>query len=557
MSLFKKEKISTHRLKQIAEVLGKYGFEYAAEKTKLKKRIPFQKHKQDEIVKEYNPHERARMVLEDLGPTFVKFGQILSTRPDLVGEKLSHEFSKLQDSVKPFPYSAVEQEIKRELGKPVEEIFKNFEHTPIASASIAQVHKATTKSGKKVVVKVQRPNIECTIRQDIQIMHYLAELAQHHNPEWAQYRLTEIVEEFERSIIKELNFELEGKNIMRFDEMYKNDDHIIIPSYDPKLSTKRVLTMSYIEGTSLNDIIEGKSKKEFDKPLIAKRAAEAYFKQVLVNGFFHADLHPGNILILPENNIAFVDFGIVGWIEEQNINDLSKLFIHLIDCDVRNIINQLIIMNLIDESTNLEDLKIDISDLMEEYYGLDLKEVKLGQTATQLMMLLSEYKIKIPKEYTMLSRSLLLVEGSATKLDPSFNAVEIFKPYAIKLAAKKLSPAKIFNRMKNEILELEGLSRTVPRIVRNVLSKIEGGKIKLEFEHKNLDTLAYSLDKISNKLSLAIIIAALIIGSALMLVANNTAHITGLQTLSLLSFTLSAVLGFLLILTAIRKKEFV
>lgn len=557
MSLFKKEKLSTHRIKQIAQVLAKYGFEYAAERTHLKKRIPFQKHTHPEIIHTYNPYERAKMALDDLGPTFVKFGQILSTRPDLVGEKLSHELSKLQDEVKPFPYEEVEKEIKRELGKPVEEIFKTFDHNPLASASVAQVHRATLKNGKQVVVKVQRPEIEPIIKQDIQIMHYLAEVAQRHNPEWAQYRFTEIVEEFERSILKELNFGLEGKNIQRFWEMYKDDEHIVIPEYLPTYSSKRILTMSYIKGTPLTEIIEGKSKKEFDKPLIAKRASEAYFKQVLVNGFFHADLHPGNILILEGNKIAFVDFGIVGWIEQESINDLSKLFINLIDCDVRNIINQLIAMNLVEEDTDLDNLRIDISDIMEEYYGLDLKEVRLGETATQLMLLLTEYKIRIPKEYTMLSRSLLLVEGSAAKLDPSFNAIEIFRPYALKLAAQKLSPMKILNRMKTELLELEGMSRTVPRIIRNILSKLEGGKIKLEFEHKNLDTLAYSLDKISNKLSIAIIIAALIMGSAVMLVANNSAHITGLQTLSLLGFTLSTIFGFLLILTAIRKKEFV
>jgi len=554
MSLFKREKISPHRLREIAEVLAKYGFEYAAERTKIGKKIPFRK-PPVEIIKVYNPYERARMVLEDLGPTFVKFGQILSTRPDLVGVKLSHELSRLQDAVKPFPYEEVEREIKSELGKPIDEIFKSFDRKPLASASVAQVHKAKTKSGKIVVVKVQRPEIEERIKQDIQIMHYLAEVAEHHNPGWRQYRLPEIVEEFERSILKELNFELEGRNILRFREMYKKDQEIVIPEYYPTLSSKRILTMSFIDGTPLTEIIEGKTKKEFNKPLIAKRGAEAYFKQVLVHGFFHADLHPGNMIVQDGNKIAFVDFGIVGWIEEDKINDLSKLFIHLIDCNVKDIVNQLISMNLIDEETDIDSLREDISDLMETYYGLDLKEVKLGETATQLMLLLTEYKIKIPKEYTMLSRSLLLVEGSATKLDPTFNAVTTFKPYALKLAAQKLSPLKILDRMKTEILELEGISRTIPRIVRNVLSKIEGGKIKLEFEHKNLDIFAHELEHITNKLTMAIILAALIIGSSVAMLANNSIHIYGLPTLSVLGFVASALLGFILVISSMKKIE--
>lgn len=375
MSLFKKEKLSPKRAREIVQILAKYGFEFVSESTKLAKKIPFIR-KKNEIVKVYNSYERARMVLEELGPTFVKLGQILSTRPDLIGQAFSHELSKLQEEVTPFAYAEVEQQVKKELGKTIEEIYKTFEKKPYASASIAQVHRATTKDGKQVIVKIQRPNIEDKIKQDVQIMHYIAELAQKHNHAWEELKLPEIVEEFERSIVKELNFELEGKNIMRFTEMYINDSKIIIPTYYPKLSSKRLITMSFVKGTPFTELIEGTQNNEFDKPLLAKIGAEAYFKQVLLYGFFHADLHPGNMLAVKGNKIAFVDFGMVGWIEEESITDLSKLFIYLIDCDVKNIINQLTIMNLIDEGSNLENLKMEISDLMQSYYGLDLKEIQ-------------------------------------------------------------------------------------------------------------------------------------------------------------------------------------
>jgi len=554
MSLFKKEKLSSKRAKEIARILTKYGFEFVSENTKFGKKIPFIRRK-NEIVKIYNSYERARMVLEELGPTFVKLGQILSTRPDLVGQPFSHELSKLQEAVKPILYEEVEQQIKKELGKTIEETYKSFDKKPLASASIAQVHRAITKDGKQVIVKIQRPNIEEKIKQDVQIMHYIAELAQKHNHAWQELKLPEIVEEFERSIIKELNFELEGKNIMRFSEMYLDDPKIFIPKYYPKLSSLRIITMSYINGTPFTELIDGTDSTGFDKPLLAKIGAEAYFKQVLVYGFFHADLHPGNMIAMKGNKLAFVDFGMVGWIEEESINDLSKLFIYLIDCDVKNIINQLAIMNLIDEEVNLDNLKMEISDLMQSYYGLNLKEIKLGETATQLMLLLTRYKIKIPKEYTMLSRSLLLVEGTAQRLDPTFNAVETFKPYAQKLATQKLNPAKIFDKVKTEILEMEGLTRIIPRTIRNIIAKIEGGKIKLEFEHKNLDVFAHELEHITNKIVMAIIIAALIIGSSLAMTANDSIHIYGLPTLSVIGFFVSAILGIILILSSMKKVE--
>ncbi|HPM86113.1 MAG TPA: AarF/ABC1/UbiB kinase family protein [archaeon] len=554
MSLFKKKKLSSKRAREIVRILAKYGFEFVSEKTKLGRSIPFI-NKKSELVLVYNSFERARMVLEELGPTFVKMGQILSTRPDLIGQPFSIELSKLQDAVTPFSYKEVEHEMKCELGGSVEELFKSFDKKPIASASIAQVHLAVTKNGEKVAVKIQRPGIEEKISQDVQIMHYIAELAQKYNNAWEEFRLTEIVEEFERSIVKELNFELEGKNIMRFNEMYLNDKNIIIPKYFPSLSSKRIITMSYIKGVSFSQLISSGKDYGFDKKELARIGAEAYFKQVLVFGLFHADLHPGNLIAIKGNKIGIVDFGMVGWIDEESISDLSKLFIYLIDCDAKNIINQLVIMNLIEESVDVSNMKIEINDLMQSYYGLDLKELNLGDVATQLMLLLTKYKIRIPKEYTMLSRSLLLVEGSAQKLDPSFNAVETFKPFAQKLAVQKLSPVKLFEKFKTEFLEVEGLTRVIPRTIKNILAKLESGKIKLEFEHKNLDVFATSLDHITNKLVLAIILGSLIIGSSLAMLATDSMHINGLPLITLIGFGFCAILGVLLVFSSMQRIE--
>jgi ubiquinone biosynthesis protein len=552
MSIFKEKKVSALRVARIAKILVKYGFLTVAEDIGLRGKIPFLPRKEIEVVNGYNVHQRTKMLLEDLGPTFVKLGQILSTRPDLVGVELSNDLTHLQGSVKPFCYSQVEEVFLSEFNKPISSVFKSFDKIPMASASLSQVHKAVTMDGEIVVVKVQRPNITEMIHQDIQIMHYIAKLAERKNPDLKQFRSPEIVEEFQRSLDKELNFRLEGKNIERFQTMFALDSNVIIPEYFEKLSTSKILTMSYIPGTPLTEIIAGKTIKGLNKTLIAKTCANAYFKQLLEHGFFHADLHPGNIIVMEKNKIAIVDLGMVGWLEQNQIDELSRLFINLIDCDVSNIMIQLGAMELITEGTDVISLREDISDLMESYYGLDIKKVNLGKSATELMVLLTKYKIRIPKEYTMLSRSLLLVESSAEALDPNFSAIDLFRPYLLRMVTKNFSPESIIKRIKTQIFDLDSLSRTVPKSIRKILGVIETGKIKLEFEHKNLNLFSNELDHIMNKLTIAIILAAIIMGSAVAMVASNNLIIYGLPTLSVLGFIVALILGFLFVAFSLK-----
>ncbi len=310
--------------------------------------------------------------------------------------------------------------------------------------------------------------------------------------------------------------------------------------------------MSYVHGTSLSEIIAGKKVPGLNKELVAKLAVQAYFKQLLEHGFFHADLHPGNIMI-NNNKIGLVDFGMVGWLEQTKIDDLSRLFIYLIECDVSNIIIQLTAMDLINDDTDLLSLNEDISDLMETYYGLEMKEVNLGKSATELMVLLTKHKIKIPKEYTMLSRSLFLVESSAHSLDPEFSAVNVFKPYLIRLAAKKFTPNEIFKRIRTQIFDVDSLSRSLPKSIRNILKVLENGKIKLEFEHKNLDLFSNQIENMVNKLGVAIILAAIIMGSAIAMMAAVSLKVYGLQTLAFGGFALSIIIGFLFVFVSLKK----
>lgn len=552
MGLFKKEKISAQRVSHIAKTLVAYGFRSVAEILGLKRKIPLIPRRSAKIVYEYDTHERTKMVLEELGPTFVKLGQIISMRPDLVGESLSLELSKLQDSVKPFSYEEVEKAFEQEFGKPVLALFKSFDKVPFASASLAQVHHAVTKDKKLVVVKVQRPNIETIIRQDIQIMHYIARLAERRNADLKQFRSPEIVEEFERSLHKELNFKLEGKNIERFRMIFEDDPNVIIPEYFEELSTSKILTMSRVPGIPLTEVIAGKTVPRINKPLVAKICTKAYYKQLLEHGFFHADLHPGNIFV-HNNKAGFVDFGMIGWLEQEQVDELSRLFVFLVECDVTNIVNQLTEMDLITDETDLVSLREDISDLVETYYGLDMKDVNLGKAATDLMILLTKHKIRVPKEYIMLSRSLLLVESTSSALDPDFNAVAIFQPYLRELTTKKFTPKEIAKRIKKELFTVDSLIRMAPKHIRNILKVVESGKIKLEFEHKNLDEFAVSLDRTMTKLVIAVILAAIIMGSSIAMVASNNLQFYGLPTLSLLGFFVSLILGFTVVIVSLKK----
>lgn len=554
--MFQKTKVSTRRVRQIGQILAKYGFRIITDKLRMTRRIPLLRISLGKEASTHSKHERFRRALEDLGTPYVKLGQILSARPDLIGEELSIELSKLQDKVAPFSYYEVEKQIKEEFHKPINELFKDFEETPIAAASLAQVHKATMLDGTIVVVKVQRPNITDTIKQDIQIMHHLAELGEKYEPNWKRYQLPAMVEEFERSLRKELNFELESRNITKFQEIFKNDSRVVIPKVYKELSTNKILTMSFIEGTKLSEIIAGKEVRGLDKPLIAKLCVKAYFKQLLEYGFFHADLHPGNIIVLKQNKIGFIDLGMIGSLEKEKIDDLVKIFSNLLIGNVPRVILQLQTMDLIPDEVDTEKLKEDLTDLVETYHGTELHDANLGKIALDLMVLLTKYKIRIPKEYTMLSRSLYLIEATAVKLDPKFNAIEVFKPSMTKFIASKISPKEIFDRIKSQFFELDALSKTIPRSIRKILHVIENGKIILEFEHKNLDTFAHQIDRIVNKLIIAIIIGALIMGTSITIVASGSYPGYGLTPIAVGGFFLSIIIGFSFVLVSLKNINF-
>lgn len=465
-------------------------------------------------VRRMSPPERLRAMLEELGPTFIKFGQLLATRDDIIGPDYAAELSKLHNKVKPFPSAEARRIVEKELGMPVGAIFSSFETEPMASASIAQVHRATLKNGKKVVVKIQRPGIEETIKEDVRIMHYLAYLADKNIPELRPYDPKYLVDEFERSIIKELDFLREAKNSERLKENFKSDRGIYVPMVYEELCTKRVLTMEEIVGTKLTDILKSNSKK-YNKRLIAERCLQAFFQMILVDGFYHGDLHPGNIMIMNRDVICFLDFGRCATIDKELADGVFRLALFAVKNDVNGLIAHLLRMGFIDESIDMKTFKADLIDLLDTHYSAEIKDVEIGHVLADLMSVISKYEFNRPRELAELTRSLLILEGVGMQLDPKFNVAEIFEPFATKYLDPGLNPVDFIDIAKASLLDLEYMAKDFPNNFRRFMKKVGEGKLTLELEHKNLDTLTKDLQDASDRISVALIMAALIVGSSI------------------------------------------
>ncbi|HML06477.1 MAG TPA: AarF/ABC1/UbiB kinase family protein [Methanobacterium sp.] len=535
------------RLNQIIKVLGNYEFGYIAEKVKLKNKIPFKSRSYEyESIEELDATIplRIRLVLQELGTTFIKLGQTLSTRPDLVGDDIAAELSKLQDDNPPVDFEIIKSVIGEELGDSPDNLFSEFNKEPLGSASIGQVHKAVLKNGDKVAIKIQKPGVEDIIRKDISIMRFLAKRVDDYMPQFRNYNLPGIVNEFERSILKEIDYNQEAMNITRFNYNFKDDETVYVPQVYKEYSTKKVLTMELIEGKKVSDVIN--SNEGYDKPLIAKRGIESFFKQVLVDGFFHADPHPANIYVLDNNIVCFLDYGMMGILDQEFRENLAELIVYFMENSVKGMINQLVYMGIINEAVDINAFRYELTDLMYRYYGIGLNEMHGGMN--DLISLMRRYKIQLPREFVLLARGIGMLEDSGEKLDPNFNPVEAFKPMAMTVIRKKISPLRIIDFLKDNLFEFEHLLKTLPHGISKTLYKLEEGKLTLEIEHKDME-------RISNKISTALIISALLIGSSLIMQTDKGILILGFPFLGLIGFIISMILGLMLVLSILKHRE--
>jgi ubiquinone biosynthesis protein len=503
---------------------------------------------------------RLRLSFEELGPTFIKLGQIMSTRPDLLPHDIIHELEKLQDAVAPFPMTEVREVIEFELGDKLENIFKEFKEEPIAAASIGQVHRAKLLSGKDVVVKVQRPNIEKNIKLDLGILKDLADFVDNHTRLGKLYSFSKMAEEFETTLTNELNFRLEGENAETFKVNFKDDDNIIVPNISWIHTTNRVLTMEEIKGISLKNF-GALEQAGFDKTIIARNLATSILYQILRDGFFHGDPHPGNIMVLENNTIAFLDLGMIGQLNPHRKNQFLKMLMGITLKDSKLIVQAIVELDAMSERLNMRKLEKDIDRLRDQVLSVPLSQIKIGEVFNEIFDLAFFYNIMIPGEFTMLAKSLITLEGLVEKLDPDLNVLEIAEPIAGKLIFTLISPEKIGKEILGGALDYSNLVRKFPTALLGFLDKLEHDDFIMQFKLKDADRYAQKLDKAFSRLSisivflsLSIVIAGTIVGLSLTDVEVSN-FITVTSTTLRGSLILAVIAIVVLIISIFRSKK--
>ena len=526
------------RFDEIIKIFRKYDFDKVLGQTTRNKISPFRNEADNkELLKEDFPI-RLRLMLQELGTTFIKLGQLLASRPDLVGEKISEELSQLHDDNPPVSYEEIKDMIESQLGGDIDEFFAEFSEKSLATASIAQVHEARLHSGEKVAVKVQKPNIEDIVETDLSIMKFIANESDRFNTGFKHLNLPAVIHEFDRSIHKEMDFDNELMNIRHLNDNFKYNDKIIVPEIYPDYSTEKVLTMEYVEGVKLSEVLAGDDPK-YNKILIADRIVRAYLKQLFLDGFFHADPHPGNIFISEDNAVCFIDFGMMGVLDDEFRQDLAELMINFSDHNIDGLINQLIRMDILNEKTDISLLKSDLNDLFSKYYGMELS--RFNGIIEDLLFLMQKYEVRLPNEFVLMARGLSMVENIGLRLDPNINVVEYLKPIAKKLIVQRYNPKKMVDNAKNSFFAFEHVLKGLPSLASKIFYKIEEGEGTVNIEVKHISEIA-------NQLSLAIIIAALLIGSSLVMLIDVGPRFYEMPVLGFVGFTISLVLGVFTVL---------
>ena len=512
------------RSTQIVKIFANHGFGALMDRLGILKYLKIEMQTKEYTEREISKlsiGERLRLSFEELGPTFIKLGQIMSTRPDLLPREIIHEMEKLQDAVAPFSISDVKEVIEFELGDKLENIFREFKEEPIAAASIGQVHRAKLLSGKDVVVKVQRPNIEKNIELDLGILKDLADFVDNRTKFGKLYSFSKMAEEFETTITNELDFRLEGENAETFKVNFKDEANVIVPDISWIHTTSRVLTMDEIKGTSLKNF-EALDQLGLDKKIIARNLANSILYQILRDGFFHGDPHPGNIMALENNKIAFLDLGMIGQLSHHRKNQFLKMLMGITLKDSKLIIQAIVELDAISNSINMRKLEKDIDRLRDQVLSVPLSEIKIGEVFNEIFDLAFSYNIMIPGEFTMLAKSLITLEGLVEKLDPDLNVLEIAEPIAGKLIFTLISPEKIGREILSGAMDYGNLVRKFPSVFLNFLGKVEHDDFTIQIKVKEAERYAQKVDRSFSRLSislvflsLSIVIAGTIIGLSL------------------------------------------
>lgn len=530
------------RYHEIGHVLARNGLGYLIELSGLGSLLPFTRFRSDSVCQVgagLCMAARLRNALTELGPTFVKLGQMLSTRTDFLAPDFVEELEKLQDKVAPFPYEQVLEILTEEIGHP-DQVFAGFNPEPLAAASIGQVHEAKLKTGERVIVKIQRPGIENQVQNDLEIMAALSAMIEQRSQQARQIGLTAIVQDYGKMLLRELDYDREAKNTERIRANFAGDRHVIIPQIHWEYTTGRVLTEEYIDGVKLSNISEIE-QRGWDRSRLSKVGTEAFLSQILIHGFFQADPHQGNMLAVAEDKICFIDFGQMGSLTGRRLQNTGLLLLAITNQDMEKAMAVMQDMNLIPEELDSDGFQEDLADLLERIYSRAMGNINLGQLRTEILTLAFTHEIKLPSYLTALMKALVTVEGVGKKLDPNFNFVEVTQPLAERILAESMKPKRIWEEVRRTYFQDIRPLRTLPANFNKLIKSTADQRLLLGMRFELHSDERKEINRLINRLSGSIIIAGGLIGSASIIQAHHESVFQTYTMLGVLGFSFSLV----------------
>ena len=550
---------SLRRLRRIVTVLTQHGFGHVVDRMHLRRFSPLRRWRaapSDEPFEPLSIGRRLAAVCNELGPTFIKLGQMATTRPDLFPAEILAELRTLQDQVAPFDTRTAHAVIEEELGARPEELFDRLGDEPIASGSIGQVYRARTTDGADVVVKVKRPDIDRIVRLDLFLLKMLAETMESLAPELKIYRPVMLVDEFEQALRRELDFTHEASATTRLQLALADQAHVRIPETHWELSTPRVLTLEAVEGRNIGDVLEA-GAAGFDRKLLARRLADLYVKQFFEIGTFHADPHPGNILVSPPAEVSLIDFGQTGLVSDELAGQLVAIITAAIYRDTDFVVGVLAELEALGPDTDRHQLVREMRILEDKYYGLPLGRVDLVQVFQEVTALMRRHDVAIPRDLVLVFKTLATIMGLVMQLDPEFDLLGVLRPQLARLIKARLSPARVLRAVGTASWYSLGLLRDAPRQLRQALRHLARGQWQINIRHEHLERLIDELDRTGNRLSFSIVIAAIIVGSSLVVTADSSMRIFGvpLGWFGVIGYLCAGVLGLGLVWTIIRGRR--
>jgi len=547
------------RYRHIMAVLIKYGFEEMAGILARRLKIGLGSRGLPTVVRrslaQASLAKRTRLAMEELGPTFIKLGQLLSTRPDLLPVEYIEELEHLQDQVTPEKIEIIRETIRLQLGALPEELFAGFDPMPLAAASIAQVHRACTQDEQQVVLKIRRPNIVKTLHTELEMLQDIAALIKKRKLLPETFDAVRMVREFSEAVAKEVDLANERRNQQRFIRNFANDPTVHVPKVFEEYCAEGLLTMEYIDGIKPNQI-DQLVAAGLDPKVIAGRGADFVLKQVFEHGFFHTDPHPGNFLVMPGNVLAPLDFGQVGRLTQQDRVLLQFLVLAIVDIDAAKIIYGLERSEVLDDETDMVELTRDLEELLSNYANLPMKDIPFREALTRVFEIIRRHRITPPRDFTLMLKSLMTIESFATALDSEFQIIEHLKPYARKFSLEEVSPTRLLRQMRTAARSAGDLAARLPEDMTAIIGKFRRGQFKIHIHHEHLEELEQTVGHSSDRIAFSVIIAALLIGSSLLVAQQGSVlGLISLQALGIIGYLTAMVMGLWLLFSIIRNRR--